>query len=170
MVLFPQYVELKATSLTYPRFEYESSGSRRYCHLKIDIRDGVVVFYCTQLINYQGPEIAGDEGDIRRAAIRALRDEGKLICTRSCTGLARHLSRTLSLQQEQDVIDLLNERSVWIRHYTTETNLWNRDSYGMVFLGHSFVRFTDLETVVEVTGLDRSFFHIDCAELYFEHG
>jgi hypothetical protein len=170
MELFPRYVELKDTSLTCRRFEFEGFRSPGYCYLKVDIHDDVPVFYCTQLIHYRGRSIGVAEEDIRRRAITMLFDEGKVVSTRPRSGLARLFPRRFRQQQIRDIVDLFDEKSIWIRHYPAETSFWGNESYGLVYFADDFVHFTDLLTVMEITGLAPSFFHIDREELDFERG
>jgi hypothetical protein len=170
MELFPKYVELKETSLIWRRFEFEGLRSSGYCYLKVDIHGDVPVFYCTQLINYYDRAVGSAEKDIRRRAIAMLCDEGKIVCTRPRSGYARLFPRRFREQQMRDVIQLCDEKSIWIQHYPAETSFWGNESYGLVYFAEDFVHFTDLRTIAEVTGLAPSFFHIDREELDFERG
>jgi hypothetical protein len=167
MDLFPTYIELKETSRTYRRFEFAGRCGPAHCYLKIDIRNDVIVFFCVQLINYYERAIneGGAEMEIRRRAILRLMEEGAMVSTRPRLGLDRFLSQRFNDKRLQDAIDLVDERSLWVRFIPAEEHFQNRNTYALFDLKDHFIRFLSLDEVVDATRLDRSFFDVPVREL-----
>lgn len=167
MELYPQFVEVKDMSRTYRRFEFEGLREPGYCYLKIDIHKGVPVFFCSQLINYHGMSVGLAEADIRRRAIKMLYEDGAVCCKRPRSTLARFFPAKYEEKRRRDIVSYFDERSIWVRYYPAETSFWGTDSYALVYFTSAFVRFADVDTIVQATGLDRAFFEVTREELDF---
>ena len=115
MEAFPTFVEAKDYSQIYPRYAFEGAYGTQYCRLKIQIRDGRILFLCSQLLRGRGTSIKDAAGRIRRRVWNQLVTDKIVVPTRRPSLLERHFDPLgFEDKQRQDLLRYFAVNSVWI--------------------------------------------------------
>ncbi|HTJ92203.1 MAG TPA: hypothetical protein VL424_03735 [Pararobbsia sp.] len=162
------HVAVANFSQTYPRFEFDGLRKPEYCHLKVDVREGVPVFLLSRLVNYAGRSIDEASTAIKRKIIATLYHEGVLVPSRRRTLLARCFPHSFDERQRRDIVQFIDQCTIWVgccSGFLDEEGGPQR--YEFIDFRRVSSTSVTLEELVKATGLDSSFFDVPRVELLF---
>lgn len=123
---------LDDADITYCPMWFQGFWSDGYCHMRVIIKDGFIIFRCSQLIDYYGTSISNAVTSVRDSIIKKLLDEKILRVKRN-----KFLDILKSEQQVEDddkkaVYEFLDHHSIWIECYEKSTIDKNDDLYRII--------------------------------------
>lgn len=110
-----------------------------YCYMRVQIRDGCILFTCAQLLNYHNTSVTNAVENIREAIVSKLFEDGALKFYGQKSIFDRFKSRQrISFETEYEIFRFLNENSYWLEYYPSELSLLDESRYSVVaFNGNS---------------------------------
>ncbi|HIF9106471.1 TPA: hypothetical protein ACX6RV_002998 [Photobacterium damselae] len=128
---------LHDADITYCPMWFRGLWSDGYCHMRVIIQDGFIIFRCSQLVSYYGTSISNAVTSVRDSIVKKLMDEKILKVKRN-----RFLEILKSEQQVEDadkraVYEFLDKHSIWIECYEKTTINRNDDLYRIVKFDNS---------------------------------
>jgi hypothetical protein len=125
-------ISLGDTDITYCPMWFEGFWSDGYCHMRVVIKDGFIIFRCSQLIDYYGTSISNAVTSVRESIVKKLIAEKIIIVKKNKIFSILKSEQKIENDDKNAVYEFLNTRSIWIECYEKSLTHMDDDLYRII--------------------------------------